>query len=116
MMQTMPMRWRSSLIALALTGCFDDPEPMTSSDDAADDTSTTGDTGDDLMLGGTWNGSWFHEQDTGGLHLQLYHAGGPMVTGTATFDVVEWFQCLTEANLNATLDGDQLTGTLVSAD
>jgi hypothetical protein len=115
--ESMTSRWAISLGALLLAGCFDDP--VTSNDSAAsddDETSTTADTGDELMLGGTWTGSWFHEGESGGLTLELYHTGGSMVTGNATFETTVLFQCISEGNVTATLEGDQLTGTTTSND
>jgi hypothetical protein len=104
----MNSRWAIVLAALLLAGCFEDPEP------GGGQTSTETDTGDELMLGGSWTGSWLYEGQSGELTLQLYHTGGSSVTGTATFASVDWFPCVTTATLDATLDGDQLTGTLTS--
>jgi len=113
-MTSMASRWAIGLSALLLAGCFEDP--VSSSDEASADTEQTEETGDDLMLGGMWTGSWFYEGNSGDITLQLYHTGGASVTGTAMFTAEEWFQCVSQANVNATLEGDQLTGTLVSGD
>jgi hypothetical protein len=116
----MPYRRGSILIMLALAGCFDEPEPVTSSSGSSsvgeEENTDTTDTGDGLMLGGTWDGLWMHMGDSGGVHLQLFHSGGSEVTGTMSFDITELFQCITDANVTATLEGDQLTGTTMSND
>jgi hypothetical protein len=108
----MASRWAIGLSAFLLAGCFEDP---TSSDSAMAEDDTAAETSDESpTLAGVWTGSWLYEGQSGEITLQLYHTGGATVTGTATFAEVEWLQCVTQANVNGTLEEDQLTGTLVS--